>query len=306
MAQGAVIVAEKFLLLVRQLICSSTDRRARDYAIQDERVLNAGNGSHHTPATLVESSNLLEARTEFLVDVGQLVVARPADAPRLLPFARQAVGGAGDHADRRRVVQQMIAPSFAKPPEQAVTRAIHFKNEHRVADVYSEFAGQFVMQRGLRVIADHAARRRDFDAAHPGQPAQVFDDARTDVRRLALGVDVGVVVKKYRQTAVRRFDQTGDVALEEANYIAFGEVFDGQRRDHRRVRAQLNRGVQVVEDLRPRGTVHPDPGLYGSRIEDGGWRMEDRVGRSILDPRSSILDPRSSPLSVDAANFVDF
>src|SRR5215510_14404761 len=162
------------------------------------------------------------------------------------------------------------------------------------------------MQRGLRVIADHAARRRDFDAAHPGQPAQVFDDARTDVRRLALGVDVGVVVKKYRQTAVRRFDQTGDVALEEANYIAFGEVFDGQRRDHRRVRDQLNRNVQVVEDLRPRGTVHPDPGLYGSRIEDGGWRMEDRVGRSILDPRSSILDPRSSPLSVDAANFVDF
>src|SRR5215510_15481801 len=134
------------------------------------------------------------------------------------------------------------------------------------------------MQRGLRVIADHAARRRDFDSAHPGQPAQVFYDARADVRRLALGVDVGVVVKKNRQTAFRRFDQTGDVALEESDYVAFGEVFDGERRDHRRVRAQLNRGVQVVEDFRPRRAVHTDPGLYRFRIPQG----------------------------VDAANFVDF
>src|SRR5262245_5702458 len=162
------------------------------------------------------------------------------------------------------------------------------------------------MQRGLRVIADHAARRRDFDSAHPGQPAQVFDDARADVRRLALGVDVGVVVKKYRQTTLRRLDQTGDVALEEADYVAFGEVFDGERRDHRRVRAQLNRGVQVVENLRPRRAVHPDPSLYGSRIEGRRSKIEDRTADAILDPRSSILDPRSSLLSVDAANFVDF
>jgi hypothetical protein len=41
-------------------------------------------------------------------------------------------------------------------------------------------------------------------------------------------------------------------------------------------------------------------------MEDGGWRIEDRVGRSILDPPSSILHPRSSPLSIDAANFVNF
>src|SRR5262245_53108977 len=162
------------------------------------------------------------------------------------------------------------------------------------------------MQRGLRVIADHSAGRRDFDSAHPGQPAQVFYDARADVRRLALGVDVGVVVKKYRQTALRPFDQIGDVALEEADYVAFGEVFDGERRDHRRVRAQLNRGVQVVEDLRPRRAVHPDPGLYRSRIEDRRSRIENSVICSVSDPRSSILDPRSSLLGVDAANFVDF
>src|SRR5262245_18115916 len=162
------------------------------------------------------------------------------------------------------------------------------------------------MQRGLRVIADHAARRRDFYSADPGQPAQVFYDARADVRRLALGVDVGVVVKKYRQTALRRFNQTGDVALEEADYVAFGEVFDGERRDHRRVRAQLNRGVQNVEDLRPRRAVHPDPILYRSRIEDRGSRIENRIICPVSDPRSSILDPRSSILGVDAANFIDF
>jgi hypothetical protein len=65
----------------------------------------------------------------------------------------------------------------------------------------------------------------------------VFDDARADVRRLTLGVDVGVVVKKYRQIALRRFDQTGDVALEESDYVVFGKVLDGEGRDHRRVRA---------------------------------------------------------------------
>src|SRR4030095_10878380 len=136
---------EDFLLLDRQRFRSPTDRRARNHAVNLERVLDAGDGFHHTPATLVESANLLEARTEIFVDVGQLVVACPADAPRLLPFARQAVGGAGDYADRRRVLQQMIAPSFAQPPEQAVTRTIHFENQHGVADVYSEFAGEFVM-----------------------------------------------------------------------------------------------------------------------------------------------------------------
>ena len=63
------------------------------------------------------------------------------------------------------------------------------------------------------------------------------DDARADVRRLTLGVDVSVVVKKYRQFALRRFDQTSDVALEEPGYFTFGEVLDGEGRDHRRVRA---------------------------------------------------------------------
>src|SRR5215510_2785955 len=143
------------------------------------------------------------------------------------------------------------------------------------------------MQRRLRVIADHAARGRDFDSAHPGQPAQVFYDARADVRRLALGVDVGVVVKKNRQTAFRRFDQIGDVALEEADYVAFGEVFDGERRDHRRVRAQLNRGVHVVEDFRPRRAIHPDPSLYRLRIAGREFSPQSAV-RSALMRRTSL------------------
>src|SRR5262249_19885558 len=125
----------------------------------------------------------------------------------------------------------MVAPSFAQAPEQAVARTIHFENQHGVADINSELARLFVMQRGFHVVADHPARRRDFDAAEPGQPAQMFDNARADVRRLTGGVDVGVVVKEYRQTAPRRVDQIGDVALEEADYVAFGEVFDGGWRD---------------------------------------------------------------------------
>src|SRR5262245_44250204 len=226
MAQGAVILAEKFLLLVRQLLCSSPDRRDRDHAIHFERAFYAGDHLHHAPAVFVEAANLLEARAEVLVDIGQFVVSGPADAPGLLPFARHAVGGAGDDADRRRVVQQMVAPSFAQSPDKRVTGAIHFKDQQRIPDVNSELARLFVMQRGFRVIADDAPRSRDFNAAQPWQSAEVFDYAGADVRRLAPGVDVGVVIKKYRQIALRRLDQVGDVALKESDYVAFGEVFD--------------------------------------------------------------------------------
>src|SRR5262249_8124834 len=71
------------------------------------------------------------------------------------------------------------------------------------------------------------------------------------------------------------------------------------------VRAEMNRGVQIGEDLGARRAVNADPRLYGLRIADCGSRIED--SRSKIEDRvlCSILDPRSSPLSVDAADFVD-
>src|SRR5262245_51697230 len=128
MAQSDVIVTENFPLFVRQRFRSPTYRRACDHAVNLERAFYAGDHFHHAPAIFIDGANILEARTDILIDVGQLVVAGPANAPGLLPFPRHAVGGAGDDADRRRVVQQMIAPSFAQSSDQAVTRAIHLED----------------------------------------------------------------------------------------------------------------------------------------------------------------------------------
>ena len=102
------------------------------------------------------------------------------------------------------------------------------------------------LPRRLGVVPEPPRRRRDLDAAHEVQPRELLDPLRAQVRHAARR-DVGVVVQEDRQAPIARVEQVGHVARDEADGIV--DVADRERRDHARVRADLERELQRLERL---------------------------------------------------------
>src|SRR5205085_8206231 len=106
-------------------------------------------------------------------------------------------------------------------PNQAVLHLEDLKHQHGIADVYAEFAFVFEVASAFGVIAEHAARGRDFDAEDERQTAQTLDLARVQMRRARINRDVGVVVEKDRQEAARAVKQAAHIALEKFCNVAY-------------------------------------------------------------------------------------
>ena len=119
---------------------------------------------------------------------------------------------------------------------QPRARAEHVEDQHRVADVDAELAALVEARRGLRVVAEHLARRRDLDAAHEVEPRERLHLARADVGHLRVDGDVGVVVEVDRDAARRASSRSATSRA--TKRTGSREAADRERRQHRGVGAR--------------------------------------------------------------------
>src|SRR5208282_2212038 len=119
------------------------------------------------------------------IQAHQLDVARAADLPSALPFARHRIGRAGDDAVGARALSQVAVPVVAHAIADAFGRGEQIEDEIRVAGVDREFVSRLEVRRGASVVADDGFAGGNFYSAHVRQPTHRLDVAGVQVGRFA-------------------------------------------------------------------------------------------------------------------------
>src|SRR5215469_3199806 len=180
--------------------------------------LVAGDDGHVGLAGAFESAGSTESFDRAAVTRYQLAVPGATHPPCSLPFAREGVGGAGDHPVGHRTLGYIAVPSVAQRAGETVGGSERVENQIGMAGVNRELMGKLEVRSGTRVVAQHRLAGSDLHAAHVLEACHPLYIAGMEMRRLAGRGDVSVVVQEYRDGAAEFFEQPAHLALHEVGW----------------------------------------------------------------------------------------
>src|SRR5271156_6219737 len=175
---------------------AGADRVALDDTKLLERGLQRCDGRTKGPGAALEGAREAEFVDRSRIQSHQLGVARAADLPCALPFARHRVGRSGDDAVRSRALRQVAVPVMAHAIGDTFGRCEQIEDEVGVAGVDRELVAGLEVRGGARVVADDSFTGGYFDSANVWQPRHRLNVARMQMCRLARRRDVGIVIEE--------------------------------------------------------------------------------------------------------------